>query len=87
MNTLAQQIRPHYAWSDIILPQNQLAQLRQLIDQVKYQARVFEEWGFATKLALGRGVNALFTGQPGTGKTMAADILAGELELDLYKID
>jgi len=87
LSTLAQQIRPHYIWTDIILPENQLAQLRQLVDQVKYQARVFEEWGFATKLALGRGVNALFTGQPGTGKTMAADILAGELELDLYKID
>jgi AAA+ superfamily predicted ATPase len=87
LSALAQQIRPHYRWADIILPAAQLAQLRRLCDQVKHQAQVFEAWGFARKLALGRGVNALFTGQPGTGKTMAADILAGELELDLYKID
>lgn len=87
LNTLAQQIRPHYRWSDIILPEMQLGQLHQLIDQVKFQGLVFESWGFARRLALGRGVHALFTGQPGTGKTMAADILAGELELDLYKID
>lgn len=84
---LAQQIQPHYRWNDIVLPAEQTAQLRQLLAQVKHRAVVFEEWGFEQRLALGRGVTALFTGQPGTGKTMAADILAGELDLDLYKID
>lgn len=84
---LAQKIAPHYGWDDIILPAIQAAQLRELCDQVHYRTRVLEAWGFERKLALGKGLNALFTGPPGAGKTMAADILAGALDLDLYKID
>ena len=69
------------------MPEEQKAQLRALYDQVRYRSRVLEEWGFGEKLALGKGLHALFTGPPGTGKTMAAEVLAGELDLDLYKID
>jgi SpoVK/Ycf46/Vps4 family AAA+-type ATPase len=87
LTRLAQKIRPHHSWQDIILPAEQVAQLRALCDQVIHRAQVLERWGFEQKLALGRGTHALFTGRPGTGKTMAAGILAGELELDLYKID
>jgi SpoVK/Ycf46/Vps4 family AAA+-type ATPase len=54
---------------------------------VKYRSLVYDEWGFERKLSLGKGLNVLFTGPSGTGKTMAAEIMAGELELDLYKID
>ena len=52
-----------------------------------HRTRVYEEWGFGAKLARGRGISALFSGASGTGKTMAAEILADELELDLYRID
>ena len=84
---LAQKLVPHYAWGDIVLPADQMRQLREICDQVKYRAQVYEQWGFGDKLSLGKGVCALFVGPPGTGKTMSADIIAGELGLDLYKID
>ena len=64
-----------------------MRQLREICNQVKYRARVYDEWGFDRKLSLGKGLNVLFTGPSGTGKTMAAEIMAGELGLDLYKID
>jgi SpoVK/Ycf46/Vps4 family AAA+-type ATPase len=64
-----------------------LAQLREICNQVKYRRVVYGEWGFDRKLSLGKGVNVLFSGPPGTGKTMAAEVIANELQLDLYKID
>jgi SpoVK/Ycf46/Vps4 family AAA+-type ATPase len=85
--TLAQKIVPHYTWDDIILPRDRLQQLREICHYVKYRARVYDDWGFDRKLSLGKGLNVLFAGPSGTGKTMAAEIIAGELELDLYKID
>lgn len=87
LSQLAKQIVPTYRWDDLVLPKAQLDQLKQMCHHVQHQATVFETWGFSQKVTLGRGINALFTGQPGTGKTMAADIMAGELGLDLYKID
>lgn len=84
---LAQKIDPHYAWADIVLPPERLAQLRELCDQVMHRTQVYDGWGFGHKMALGKGLHVLFTGPPGTGKTMAADIIAGELGLDLYRID
>ena len=87
LEALARKITPHYAWGDIVLPADRLRQLREICNQVKYRARVYDEWGFDRKLSLGKGLNVLFTGPSGTGKTMAAEIMAGELGLDLYKID
>ncbi|MCP5088855.1 MAG: ATP-binding protein [Rhodobacteraceae bacterium] len=84
---LAQQIRPHYVWDDLILPDNQRRQLREICNYVTHRSLVYDAWGFDNKLAMGKGVNALFAGPPGTGKTMAASIIAAELQLDLYKID
>jgi SpoVK/Ycf46/Vps4 family AAA+-type ATPase len=58
-----------------------------MVNTVYQRPTVYGQWGFDRKLALGKGLNALFAGESGTGKTMAADIIAGELGLDLYKID
>ncbi|HWC29487.1 MAG TPA: ATP-binding protein, partial [Dehalococcoidia bacterium] len=72
---------------DIVLPDDRLAQLQEIANQVLYQHVVYEEWGLARKSNLGRGVAALFAGQSGTGKTMAAEVIANDLGLDVYKID
>jgi AAA+ superfamily predicted ATPase len=84
---LARKIEPLYTWNDIVLPDDTLAQLREICQRVAHRHQVLGEWGFERKLSLGKGVTALFTGPSGTGKTMAAEIMANELGLDLYKID
>ncbi|MCI0396435.1 MAG: ATP-binding protein [Chloroflexi bacterium] len=85
--TLATKIQPRYHWRDIVLPADTVAQLREMVNTVRQRPTVYGQWGFGQKLALGKGLNALFAGESGTGKTMAADIMAGELGQDLYKID
>ena len=87
LGALARKIEPKYTWDDIVLPSDQLAQLRELTSQAMYRQRVYGDWGFERKLSLGKGLNALFSGPPGTGKTMAAQVIAHELQLDLYQID
>jgi SpoVK/Ycf46/Vps4 family AAA+-type ATPase len=87
LGTLARHIRPVYTWDDIVLPPDQSAQLREICHAVRYRPTVYTEWGFERKLSRGKGVNALFTGPSGTGKTMATEIMAHDLGLDLYKID
>lgn len=84
---LARKVKPRYIWADIVLPKDQLEQLREICNYVKYHHLVYGEWGFEHKLSLGKGLNVLFAGPSGTGKTMAAEIMANELGLDLYKID
>ena len=87
LRQLAHQIRPVYDWHDIVVPDEVRRQLREIAAQVTHRTRVYREWGFGAKLARGRGVSALFSGVSGTGKTMAAEILANELHLDLYGVD
>lgn len=87
MGALALKIQPVYSWKDIVLPAATLVQLRELCQRVVHRQQVLGQWGFDRKLSLGKGVNALFAGPSGTGKTMAAEIVANELGLDLYKID
>lgn len=87
LSTLARKIEPKYAWEDIVLPEDQLSQLKEICRQAKYREKVYGEWGFGRKLSRGRGLNALFFGPPGTGKTMAAEVIAKQLQLDLYQID
>jgi len=84
---LARRIRPCYTWEDIVLPDDASQQLREIAAQVAHRPQVYEGWGFGAKLSRGRGISALFSGPSGTGKTMAAEILAEHLALDLYRID
>jgi hypothetical protein len=84
---LARKIELRHGWADIVLPADPVAQLREICDQARYRHVVLGDWGFDRKLSYGKGLAALFSGPPGTGKTMAAEVVAGELGLDLYKID
>jgi hypothetical protein len=87
LDEYARRLQPCYGWDDIVVGDAVRAQLRELASQVEERGRVYENWGFGAQLARGRGITALFAGQSGTGKTMAAEILAGHLRLDLYRID
>jgi len=84
---VARKIEPIHDWSQIALPDDTLHQLREICQQVVERHQVLDRWGFGRRLSLGKGVNALFAGPSGTGKTMAADIIARDLGLDLYKVD
>jgi SpoVK/Ycf46/Vps4 family AAA+-type ATPase len=87
LEDLAQRILPVAAWDDLILPETQKQTLRQLAAQARHRMTVYESWGFAGKGRRGLGISALFAGASGTGKTLAAEVLAKELRLDLYRID
>ena len=87
LKELARKVEPRYGWDDIVLPEDQVALLQEIVATVRGRPQVLEEWQVGAKLASSAGVTMLFAGPPGTGKTMAAEIIAGELGLDLYKID
>jgi hypothetical protein len=76
-----------YGWDDIVVPDSTMSSLRTISAHVTYSGRVLEEWGFSQRLPYGQGVAALFSGPSGTGKTMAAQIIAGDLGLDLLQVD
>jgi ATP-dependent 26S proteasome regulatory subunit len=84
---LAQQIEPSARWPDLVLPDEQRQTLRDLVAHVAHRAKVYDEWGFASRGPRGLGITALFAGASGTGKTLAAEVIACELQLDLYRID
>ncbi len=87
LDDLAQRITPVATWGDLVLPEAQREVLREITMHVRQRTRVYDMWGFAGKGQRGLGINALFAGLSGTGKTMAAEVLANELRLDLYRID
>jgi SpoVK/Ycf46/Vps4 family AAA+-type ATPase len=87
LSALARKVTPFHAWDDLVLPPDRTEQLREIVTSMRHRALVYHQWGFDARLALGKGLNVLFTGPPGTGKTMAAGIIAGVLGLDLYQID
>jgi len=87
LESLAQRIEPAVTWNDLVLPHPQLQILHNIAVHCRQRTRVYETWGFAAKVSRGLGISALFVGASGTGKTMAAEVLANELRLDLYRID
>jgi hypothetical protein len=87
LETFAPRIVTRAEWRDLVLPERDLDTLRNIAVHVRERHRVYREWGFADKGTRGLGIAALFSGASGTGKTLAAEVLANELELDLHKID
>lgn len=87
MSDLAQRIDPAATWDDLVLPEPERQILHGIAVHVRERAKVYEDWGFAARSGSGLGISALFAGASGTGKTMAAEVLANELRLDLYRID
>ena len=87
LSNLAKLIRPIYTWDDLVLKREQKDILKQACNHIQYKNIVYEEWGFNKKRAYGNGVCVLFTGSPGTGKTMAAQVVARALNINMYKVD
>lgn len=87
LDNLAQRIDTVATWSELVLPELQTQTLHEITMHVKQRFKVYDEWGFASRGSRGLGISALFTGESGTGKTMAAEVIANELHLDLYRID
>ncbi|HLO89512.1 MAG TPA: ATP-binding protein [Nostocaceae cyanobacterium] len=87
LDDLAQHIRSSATWDDLILPEEQSQTLREMVAHVRQRMKVYEKWGFASKGGRGLGISALLAGASGTGKTLSAEVVANELNLDLYRID
>jgi hypothetical protein len=85
IDRLARRIRPTRGWDDLVLSPDRLQLLRELVARYRHSEDVYDAWGFAASPS--RGQVALFSGPSGTGKTLAAEIIAGDLELDLFKLD
>ncbi len=87
LRDLATEIPVRADWQDLILPAREIATLHAIVAQIRRRRRVYDDWGFVPEGARGRGIGVLFSGPSGTGKTMAAELLAGALRLDLFRID
>jgi Winged helix domain, variant/ATPase family associated with various cellular activities (AAA) len=85
LERLARRLTPRAAWRDLVLPEETVEHLQELAARAEHRERVLDEWAMGG--SRGRGVTALFAGESGTGKTMAAEVLAGGLGVDLYTID
>jgi hypothetical protein len=87
LDALAQRIDTRITFDDLVLPAGHLTMLRDIARHLRHRERVYREWGFGEKHSLGQGLVALFAGDSGTGKTLAAEAIANEVELDLYRVD
>jgi ATPase family associated with various cellular activities (AAA) len=87
LDALAQRLTSAVSWDDIVLPAEELTALHEIADQVAHRHTVYYRWGFADRISRGLGISALFSGPSGTGKSMAAEVIANHLRLDLHRID
>jgi SpoVK/Ycf46/Vps4 family AAA+-type ATPase len=87
LSSLGHLISPRALWDDLVLPPDQRDRLVEICAHLRHRGKVMDGWGFDRKMALGKGVSALFSGPPGTGKTLAAGVMARELGLDLYHVE
>ena len=87
LDDLAQRIQSSAVWEDLVLPDLETKVLQGMAAHLRQRAKVYHNWGFAAQNSRGLGLSALFSGQSGTGKTLAAEVLGNELRLDLYRID
>ena len=87
LDELAQRLDVKASWADLVVPGQESKLLHQIAAQVSQRSKVYEDWGFSQKMNRGLGISALFAGESGTGKSMAAEVIANELRLNLYRID
>jgi len=87
LEALASRVSARQRWNDLVLPDDSLLQLQEICQRVAGRETVLDRWGFSRRLPFGSGVNALFSGPSGTGKTMAAEVMANELGVDLFRVD
>jgi SpoVK/Ycf46/Vps4 family AAA+-type ATPase len=87
LGDFAKRVEVTQTWDDIVLPADQMQSIKYLIARIRQRRTVYEQWGFAAKVGKGLGTSALFSGPPGTGKTMVAGLIAKELGLELYQVD
>jgi hypothetical protein len=87
LDSLAQRLDPKATWDDLVLADEPMSLMRQIASQIRDRHKVYDEWGFAKTMNRGFGISALFSGESGTGKTMAAEVIANDLQLNLYRID
>lgn len=87
LGDLAHRVPAAYTWDDVVMPAAQKRLMQQACGHIRYQYRVYHQWGFEKKVAYGRGLSILFAGAPGTGKTMCAQVIARQLNMEMYKIN
>jgi hypothetical protein len=87
LDALAQRLEVMATWGDLVLPEEQMTLVRRIAGQVRARHKVYDDWGFAERMNRGFGISALFAGESGVGKTMAAEVIANDLQLHLYRID
>lgn len=87
LDVLGQRLEPKAGWDDLVLPEADQSLLREIVTHARQRMQVFEDWGFSRRMNRGFALSALFAGDSGTGKTMAAEVIANELKLNLYRID
>jgi hypothetical protein len=87
MGTYTRKMTPRVSLDDLVAPPSVKKTLREIVQTVRYRHVVFKDWGFGEKIATGKGLCALFSGPPGTGKSMAAQVIARELGMNLFRVN